>query len=168
MTGRVGGGLAAEREAIKRVNTIATAYIDGNMQRIGYIAHDLPGWRWLVGMAVVPLGSMKPARFAGFDRGALLLIEDAVDRERLQARLPRSRAVGMPPDLSDHATGCLALGLLCRAMQIGHVALRDQETAEVRLLAVPEVFMRAVPIGIAAVVVAAANGGWDKSARVLA
>lgn len=163
MTGRAGGGCAAEREAVQRVETIATAYIDGNMQRIGYIAHDLPGWRWMVGMAAVPLGNMKAGRFAGTDRGALLLIGDAVDRERLPARLPRSRAVGMPPDLSDHATGCLALGLLCRAMQRGHVELRDQTTAHVRLLAVPEVLMQALPIGIAAVVVAAANGGWDKS-----
>ena len=163
MTGRAGGGLAAEREAIKRVEAIATAYSEQNMQRIGYIAHDLPGWRWMVGMAVVPLGSMKVGRFAGFDRGALLLIGDAVDRERLPARLPRSRAAGMPPDLSDHATGCLALGLLCRYMQLGHVELRDQTMAEVRLLAVPEVLTRPLPIGIAAVVVAAANNGWDKS-----
>lgn len=157
----------AEREAVNRVETIATAYIDGDMQRIGYIAQDLPGWRWMVGMAVVPMCRIA-RRFAGFDRGALLLIEDAVARERVPARLPRSRAVGVPPDLSDHATGCLALGLLCRSMQIGHVELRSQTTAEVRLLFVPQALMHPVPIGVAAVVVAAANGGWDKSARVLA
>lgn len=134
-------------------------------RQLGYEAAALPGWRLVPGMALVPNARLTERQvMLGLDPdGRVLSAGHVVGTKQIQ----RCYSVGFPVDVLDVPTGYLMLSLL---HPFDHVFIMprppldgsawDGSAWEVRCVPMWEPLAGKLPLGVAALAVAAERGGW--------